>query len=225
MAGQSIVCFIDVLGFASMVEEDASLGSPRHADKLRAVVARIRSTAGAAGFEVHQFSDSIVIATGYSTAAISGLIGLVSEMQYESVERHVLLRGGVALGHHSFEDGLLYSEALVAAYRIEVGKARYPRIIVDENVVALMRGTEPLRVTELECLVLRDRDGAIFIDYLGDRNLGVHETALRDLMGEANLNEVSIFEKYDWLVRYHNFSMSARGLADVDFGLANIRRL
>jgi hypothetical protein len=225
MAGQSLVCFLDVLGFASMVEEDASLESPRHAQKLAGVVAAIRAGAAAAGFEVHQFSDSIVIATTYSAAVVARLIAVVSESQYAAVERHILLRGGMALGQHSFNNGFLYSEALVAAFRLEVGKARYPRIIIDENVVKLLSGTEPSRLPEIKQLVLRDRDGVLFLDYLASRNLPQHEAAVKRLITESDLANVGIFEKYDWLVRYHNYVSAKRSLGVIDFGLANIREL
>lgn len=224
-AGQSIVCFLDVLGFANMVQQDVSSDVPKHADKLRNVVTGIRWSANEAAFEVHQFSDSIVIAASYSPAAVVQLVALVSESQFMSVERQVLLRGGIALGRHFFDDGFLYSEALVAAYRIEVDRARYPRVIVDENVIALVRGTEQALVPELETLLLRDRDNAVFVDYIDHRDIAAHEEALKQLIAAADLNDVSVFEKYDWLVRYHNFTVTTRGLAAVDFGLADIRRL
>jgi hypothetical protein len=225
MAGQSLVCFLDVLGFARMVEVDASLDSPLYAANLEGVVSAIRGRAAKAGFEVHQFSDSIVIATTYSAAIVSCLVSVVCESQYLAVERHILLRGGIALGQYTFSNGFLYSEALVAAYRLEVQKARYPRVIVDENVVTLLRGTEPAALPQIKGSVLRDRDGALFLDYLAGQDLTQHEAAVRKLMTDSDLSDVGIFEKYDWLVRYHNYVGAKQGISAMDFGLASIGEL
>ncbi len=121
----------------------------------------------------------------------------------------------------------MFSQGLVAAYRLESGTARYPRVLVDVNLIELMKYHGPNdQVAELlgwECA--SDADGAIFLDFFEPGKIDEFSAAVRDLLSKANIELVGVLEKYEWLQRYADFCCDRDGTARVSFALPQIKSL
>jgi len=51
----------------------------------------------------------------------------------------ILLRGGISIGGHKEDNNMIFSEALVKAYKIEKDKAVTPRILIDSEIIELIK--------------------------------------------------------------------------------------
>ena len=64
-------------------------------------------------------------------------------LQWLALTSRLLLRGAISIGRHCPQLGFMFSQGLVAAYRLESGTARYPRVLVDVNLIELMKNHGP----------------------------------------------------------------------------------
>src|SRR4051812_13119280 len=69
-----IVAFLDILGFASFVEADATGTTPEHLERLLGALDRARNSSAASSTDVRVFSDSIVLSAEFGNAAVVPLI-------------------------------------------------------------------------------------------------------------------------------------------------------
>jgi len=133
-----VVAFIDILGFENIVRS-----LPNNAElfnKLNWALHRIKSIEGsksrpnsvAADLEVSVFSDSIVISS--EEERISSLMWTVGWLQAELMYVGIFVRGGIAVGSVVHEDGILFGEGMLSAYRLESKAAVYPRIVISCEV-------------------------------------------------------------------------------------------
>jgi hypothetical protein len=198
---QSLVAFLDILGFSDIVQNDCNSASTNNLEKIIEIV-KVASDALSFG-DVRQFSDSIVCSVNYSIDNIISLINAIQKLQNSALEKGVLLRGGISLGKHYSDSNLLFSEALVNAYKIESVVARFPRVVLDSNIIELIeiiQADHSGTVEKFTSLICKDVDGEIFVSYCQE-NYG--KTAL-DLVRSALSKKYSssIREKYIWLGRY-----------------------
>lgn len=194
------VAFIDILGFGEMVRGDcqAPTGEQVHVQKLMAVHDATRARfVNNADYQLLQFSDSVVIARSYDPAALPEFLEVVRGFQRDLFSRGLLCRGGVACGKHLLQGSFMFSGGLVEAYNLERDIARFPRIVVSDNLLQLVlpRGTSAPHLP-----ILRGDDGASFVDYLRD----VDPSHAREII-KARLSSASapgVREKIVWLCRY-----------------------
>lgn len=200
------VAFLDVLGFAHFVEADAASASPRHLDRLLDCLAEVRATTAAGRLDLRSFSDSIVISANLTAEATSNLLLSVVGLQRIFIRRAVLVRGAVAFGKHYSDSESVYSEALVRAYTLERKSARFPRVVVDANLLDCFMNdsdcTAELREQVIP-LLLHDRDGQTFCHYLTATLLEAHADLVTSY--ESNRITPSVLEKVQWLAAYHNY--------------------
>jgi hypothetical protein len=185
MYRNSVVTFIDILGFRDIVMSDTPESVQR---KLRAIqryaVPELSGENFGDDFEpvTVQFSDSIVRIRPIDTESNQAYpIGLVFHelldivhAQAELTREGVLLRGGVAFGNMHFEDSILYGPALIKAYDLESKFALHPRIVVEPELIAECKSNRLLRSKNntleqefgyVESLLRQSDDGIWFVDY------------------------------------------------------------
>lgn len=109
------------------------------------------------------FSDNIIMAmpldSSGDTNNLSLLISFVSVFQnYANVLYSWLVRGGLTVGELFIDDIFVWGTGLLRAYELESQVAFYPRVVVDENVVALF----PNNFVGF----CRDIDGKYFTNFL-----------------------------------------------------------
>ncbi|EQB94185.1 hypothetical protein GA8_18390, partial [Geobacillus sp. A8] len=138
---QGIVCFLDLLGYKEMVKRDSGPFEPIYLPKIEDLLTSLKPSFDKTGLEIRQFSDSIVLSSKYSIDNAVKIIEAAAQVQYSMIINGILVRGGIAIGRHYTNGDIVYSQALVEAYYIESKYARFPRIVIDQNLIELMLGT------------------------------------------------------------------------------------
>ncbi len=110
--------------------------------------------------------------------------------------------------------------ALVAAYVLESKAAILPRVVIAEELCHFVPHGSHYRLSDGPAVAspawayaLRDRDGAVFCNYLRCDNSVQLQTALSRMMKHktfvidrlASAQNLHIYAKYEWAARYHNF--------------------
>jgi hypothetical protein len=160
------LAFIDVLGFSKMVEHDCNGpgDNQKFFEKLLAINKTITSLQSD-GYKIEsiQFSDSTIIFTKFDKNKLKPFVEVVRKYQQLLFHEGLLCRGAISHGKHYHENGFIFSQALVDAYRLEQGAAIYPRIIVSNDLIDLLL---PGKNVVEELGLLRSKDGYYFVDYI-----------------------------------------------------------
>ncbi len=184
----SIVTFIDILGFRSIVANQ----SPH---EIFQTVERVQQHAGYTDEDLVSetsldteiswtrcvfFSDSVVRVRPIDVEFHDGslfheLIDLV-HAQGELAHKGIFIRGGLTVGDIHQGDNVIFGPAMVRAYDLESSYSDYPRIVIDPIVLRALRADKRLRsehnsvaqeLEHIKRLVRKGDDGLYFIDYLG----------------------------------------------------------
>lgn len=216
--GYSVVAFLDVLGFSAMVERDSTAIEPQYLPMFVEVFGEVAKEARE-DISLRMFSDSIVIEACLSPPNVVRILQVVSELQRRFLERHILLRGGIAFGKHFMDDYVTFSQALVAAYGIESRIARFPRVVVGDDLLNYTwhhSDATPELHEKLRELLTIDRDSAAFVNYLSDDFLQVFRSHVEYCIEAEPHPHETVLEKMRWLLDYYNFqaNRSERGLIE-----------
>lgn len=201
----AVVAFVDVLGFAQMVQKDSRTDHPHFLPTFLAVFSKIREEFGPA---IRMFSDSIVVESDLDIDGVIGIISIAKKLQREFLLRGILVRGGIAFGKHFSDEHTIFSEALINAYHLESQKARNPRIVVDHNLLDFFEnfpGLPPAVRVELLAHLCRDRDGMRFIGYIDEDNVESVSPIIEEIVKNNIIGSDSVLEKLCWLLDYHSF--------------------
>jgi len=131
-----VVVFYDVLGWRSKIETAGA--EPKEIGELRRLVllhSRLLRQPAKFPFNVSTFSDNVVISIGPDRAVVPFLLRALAIIQLSTVSRGFLLRGGVAIGDICHDDEVVFGPGLVRAYDIESNVAKFPRIVIDQEVL------------------------------------------------------------------------------------------
>lgn len=157
---ESIVAFIDILGFSSMVKDEAIaelllnvLSLTKRNENDLAVSEVIDMGGGSFNLSVFPkisaFSDCIVLSLSEKHLRrregltpeiawqnlILSIINIIQDYAYRLAVRGLLIRGGMTIGPLHHEKGVVFGQALVDAYLLEHKKADVPRILVTSEVI------------------------------------------------------------------------------------------
>lgn len=131
-----IVAFIDVLGFSNLVYSDTT-------EKINTyfnfVLNDFERAAQRNNFDYILISDSIVIATENDKEHFNQLVKVIFKLQQKFMEdAGILIRGGISFGELYFDKtkNIVVGKGLINAYKLE-GQAKYPRIILDRQLIPL----------------------------------------------------------------------------------------
>jgi hypothetical protein len=236
----ALVTFIDILGFSDLVEQ-SRYKRDQNADKVDNILELLKTLKGANQFGrakvdaegkqlkiffADNFSDCIVRSTRIDSAeevihAIEAELLLLAGMQtHVTANNRVMLRGGMAVGElYRDEKGeFIFGPVFVRAYKLEK-KAVVPRIVIDEEIMALMKVHQGSFLTDY---VRQDDDGVCFVDYLhgafvdlgrfpltgtvnGDDTIAAHKEAVGAMNKALQTKEISVRLKAVWLAHYHNY--------------------
>ncbi len=195
------VAFIDILGFSKMVEDDIHSESTVFLEKLFRVYRKSKEMISGE-CNITQFSDSIIISRRYAREKFKSFIEVVSMYQKMLLEEKLLCRGGIAFGRHFQDADFVFSEALIKAYYIECTEAKYPRIVISNDLIDLVDISD-LTGSEL----IRENDNTVFVNYLNvvdDEERKLILESLRDLYAQYQSNS-KIRAKLLWLLQYADY--------------------
>lgn len=214
-----VVGFFDILGFSSMVEADSKLPQPKYLPIFLDVLETLAGNPKASGSEVRIFSDSIIVSAPLSPLSVLDVIETAAELQRLFLQRGILLRGGIAFGKHYATSNVMFSQALVTAYRIESKFARFPRIVIEEDTLNFAWHHESSNDdlhNKIRNSVLFDRDGALFVNYLSAETLNILTPNIRACIEANTQPDETVLEKMRWLLDYQNYSSGMYGFERLD---------
>ena len=197
------VAYLDILGFSDMVKRDC-YGPSEGAVFLPKLFGIHKATFEYAskfpGAKVTQFSDSIIFALPYIPDEFARVIDHVARLQQKLLQDGILSRGGLAYGKHFSKEEFIFSDALIRAYKIERDHAIFPRVVIDDDLLDLVN---PL-TNSPHLPLIREADGACFVDYLWDMTPEVARKAVSN--AATNWQKAPrIQEKIRWLRDYAAF--------------------
>ena len=200
----SIVAFVDILGFSSMVKSDCESknGKYYYFETLKNLNERTRKITDC---NITQFSDSIIFSLPLNKENYQKLITILAEYQLQLLYNSILCRGAIAYGKHYKENDFMFSQALIEAYQLELNDAIYPRIVVSQNLFDYFKPD----VKSLEH-VLKENDGFWFVDYLGIADKDTTQYQLEKLNDTLDTKNLHVKEKYYWLYRYWEYTFAGK---------------
>lgn len=222
---ERLIAFIDVLGFANLVEASASdrparekVGKLIATNKLfDAFFTKLFDRAKTAFF-----SDSFVV-----SMEPQEIFYLVREIGF--LCRYLLLlglpcRGAITCGLLHHEGRIVVGPALVHAYRLEQSKARYPRVVLDDAAMNCWRAEFATEPAHADCvtLVKTDQQNTSYLDIFNSGwadsfipwtefipssdvipvNVAEYLNTVRCRIGEglaASTGDLKTHAKYEWL--------------------------
>ncbi len=245
-----IVTFLDLLGFRELLAKTPP-------EELSRIMNIFRSHGNPKGghddsfdemFEYAALSDCFFRATdadhALNTKHPTGhffheLLSVVF-IQCRLLREKLLIRGAITLGQYRAErdkyGSVLFGPAVATAYELESKHARFPRVVVDFQLIDQFWRTETLKNVihshqmewedYLSNLLRRDDAGVWYVDYLrgiiGNFDYEPDGTGLFYLDHKKLIEEKinawlekkqttidSVGEKVAWLIQYHNSTMSA----------------
>lgn len=212
----SVVAFIDVLGFSAMVKADAASQGEKYLEAFREVLEEVKTSFQdvEGGLDAKMFSDSIVLAAPLSPDAVIDVLKACANLQQRFLKRGILLRGGVSYGKHFADSTVMFSEGLISAYHIESQLAKYPRIVVDKNVIDYFVHHGDVHEDKREVgrsLMIQDRDKVSFVHYLSSAEFLSDSAHVEGLITSQLRSGESVLEKLRWLHDYHAFCADSYG--------------
>jgi hypothetical protein len=218
-----ICCFIDILGFKKHINQTVNIDGEddiKKIKKIKSILELSKNITDDLGFCkskcITYFSDSIVISYKYNEPSqlFYTLLDLL-DVRFELANKGFLIRGGVSIGKLIHTSELIFGPALVQTYEIESKKAKFPRIIVDEEVIK--NGLEHRKNINSEKdenesimnILSLDNDGMYYIDYISksssefdDVEFGLYdyiESLRNNFFLNYNNENIEVKEKLDWL--------------------------
>jgi hypothetical protein len=187
---QSVVAFIDVLGYEDMVLASEAAGHNYDflvhlRNTLTNAIQYLDEDRGEKILILHPklfkkdlyririFTDNIVI--GYpvrddAESELGRVFSLLAYFQLEMVMHGFFLRGAIAVGDLFMDDIVVFGKGLIEAYRGERDKARDPRIILTDSATKAVEKhlkyyASPSHSPQARDLYI-DADGQYFLNYL-----------------------------------------------------------
>jgi hypothetical protein len=215
-----ILAYIDILGWTDVVRrssteqsgiEDIStaLKALRMAEE-RARIIRDHETGQSRqhlALEVTLFSDTAVLSCRPNMLAITILVSQVQWFCVDLMLAGLFTRGAIVRGLLHHKDGVIVGPALVEAHQLESTVAKYPRILLADEVTALIPDLS--NGDEVTPRVERDRDMLPILDPFAsfedrsvrrERMKAVDERARANQL--ANRGDVGIRAKMGWLITF-----------------------
>ncbi|TVY01525.1 hypothetical protein FPV58_12980 [Mycolicibacterium porcinum] len=225
--GQHLVAFFDILGFSELVSRDVPDDEARKTiemfnEALLGVRSRFaeRWSWETGEFAVKMFSDCICVSVAADPINLDAFFQQIAYLQsWMCLQAGIALRGAVTVGRHYINDQMIFSEALVEAYKLEQNKATPPCIVVSDRLRGYI--LENYKNSDIEHInaahfqhgyVMKDdQSGRLFLDYLnfmpasddnGEKIRAHRAWIIENLATYEKVPSVGV--KYEWLRDYHN---------------------
>ena len=198
----TFVSLLDVLGYKNKINDDRQNGKEDFKQKLESALS-ILNGINETEISYQAISDTIIVST-HPSASFAEFLRTLVRVHRSFLKNGLFIRGGISFAPHFKSGPLTYSHALPIAYEIEQKQAIYPRVVIDKNIIAMMRPGEKLesdmREIQDERLICRE-NGIFFLNIVGDSSeechslaKGIYETEKSFL--EGNEHELA---KHRWL--------------------------
>jgi len=135
---QRYVAFVDILGFASIVEKSEIDGTLVR--KLNEALGGINRRAASARseelrLEATTFSDTVVLSVPVTPDGLLHMFQTIDDLSMDLLGMNMLFRGAVVRGKLWHTTEAIFGPALVGAYYLEAKVSFHPRIMVSKEVL------------------------------------------------------------------------------------------
>jgi hypothetical protein len=233
---RSILTYTDILGFRELVATKTA-GEISRAIRIAREVVQPRQFKSSIpqldDDDFRNFSDLCLIRRVIARKGKFSAIGQVHAqilhiVHVQSIliaDEGILLRGGITVGDVALSYGQLFGPAVIRGFELEHEVAKFPRIVVGQEVLDEVKQNRALwihdRETELKSikdLLRRDSDGEYFVDYLRvveselddprqyAEFLKKHKALIDQGLRRYKAN-ASVLPKYKWLREYHRTTL------------------
>lgn len=144
-----LVAFFDILGWKNEIA--AAGDDARRIARLAAAVRMFNAnaaTVGDAGARLTTFSDNVVFSKPFAEGDVQWLLQGLATTQLGLAVQGFWMRGAVTVGLLHHDEHIVFGPALNRAYHLESKVARYPRILLDQQVLASPTGTDFMDIGE-----------------------------------------------------------------------------
>ncbi|WP_425005780.1 hypothetical protein [Mycolicibacterium sp. S3B2] len=223
---QHFVAFFDILGFSEIVSADMTDEEAiEQIELLNGALTACRQMFSRQwsweedAFTVSMFSDCVCVAIPARWENLDAFFQIIAYLQSHFAVNGIAIRGAVTVGRYYSNDQLIFSSALVEAYKIESAKTTPPCIVVSPKLQQHIDKQRPKMNKRYAVTldyyrrgyVFHDTDGVMFIDYLNfmpaaDDNgekLRLHRDWIAGNLAKF-VGVESVHKKYRWLRDYHN---------------------
>lgn len=214
---QYIIAYIDILGGSDLIKKEQG---DETLNKIYQIFDHIKlesywNTFCEPGQCVKFFSDNFIIARKYdgSESILKKFLKLIARIQFLFLVRGLYVRGGIDIGQFYIDETFVWGKVLLSAYELESKEARFPRILLSQNVASKINLINDLSSFVLwsKKLISIDFDGKMFVDYFdfeGDDG-GRFPSLLQQIKDNIieNLNNAtneSVREKIKWIIEKYN---------------------
>ena len=229
-----IVLFLDILGYSNIISncKDKQMEN-YYLDKIHSIMSNLSRFIEKRHIYIDQqndnlhlsrfrsllFSDNILFFAPYKNEIdkdnlyMNLLFGL-SEFLVRYAKEDIFFRGGITAGNLYYDENLhfVFGSGLVKAYTLESSVAKYPRIVIDNELKPspiLWGITQENEIYYLDYLslghsLIRDSDipehtkMEYFSSCLKEQKNAISKAYQKYLKDER------VFPKYQWLAKYHN---------------------
>jgi len=221
----SFCAYFDILGFSEKIQKNDIPFFETYLKVLEKELAYIKDYHEHSGFELKIFTDNFVLGhpwyDEYGESELGNIFNVLARLQYTFIQSNIFIRGAVSMSELYMDENIVLGPALIEAYKLESEKAIYPRIVLDDKVVEVIKKhtryySEP-QTSPQNKEYLIDIDGQHFINYLYDivdhymdyekeieKLIAAHRDTVTTNL-KAHRENYKLFEKYAWVGRYHNY--------------------
>lgn len=185
----SIVILINILEFSNLIENEI-----KKASKIAHALAKISHQFNHIMQDswVHKnvpilkmrstmFENSLILSCPLiekeERLIIREIIEMMSDIQLYLLREGVLIRGGITIGDICHSEQFVFGKALVELHELETKKVIYPRVILSEKLLAIIKQSR-----DHQQYLQIDDDQFTYIDYLGGKFLDLAEVLYPDYM-------------------------------------------
>ncbi len=227
---KSFCAYIDVLGFSEKIANNDIPFFNNYLNTLHNELLHVEKNhdlsgeAGFKSFELKIFTDNFIFGhpwyDEFGESELGNIFEVLSHIQLTFAKSNIFVRGAVSMSELYMDENIVLGPAIIESYKLESEKAIYPRIILSNEVVKVVKEHVGYYAEHDESPqskeYLIDIDGFYFINYLFILFYDNYpsETVIKELMQHKkiiieNLNKFSdnfkLFDKYAWVAKYHNY--------------------
>lgn len=228
----SIVAFIDILGFSHVATSTATLeDSQRILDSIAAAIDDSREfvrQSFATDKDAHEgrwatkfFSDNLAFGYAFDDTAEDQattawfIIRCAQRYQLRMAMNGYFVRGALTTGPICLTDEIIFGSALIECYQLESKASIVPRVVLSESLQQLVTtsflANSGRSDKEAGQAICRDVDGLWFVNYLqaAQNPEGIawefverHKASVLESLSHTTRHDV--LPKFGWACRYHN---------------------
>lgn len=241
---EKIVIYIDILGFKGLIDSTIYSNGRENQVKIDLIkkmytsisricnlyLAHSKKLKSKSNLQITKFSDCIVVSCNYSNdLSVVSMLLITRSIAISLLNYHIIVRGAVTKGKIYHSNTSVFGPALIDSYLKEIRIAKYPRIIFDKEIAAIVNKypyseSDPWDSSLKQKLIKFDKDKIWYIDYFilypsdttgfygNPKKILIHLNNLKAIILKGlkiakSKKDDSLINKYYWMIEKYNESL------------------